>query len=75
MLVNHFQNITQENNLDREQSIKEIIRHIPKLVSREYNFNLNRPVTEEEVSEALKDMQNFKAPGPDGFNADFSKAC
>jgi len=75
VLVQHFRNITQENNPDRDQSIKEITRHIPKLVSREDNLNLNRPVTEEEVNEVLKDMQNGKAPGPDGFNVDFFKAC
>lgn len=32
-------------------------------------------MTEEEVSEILKEMQNGKASGPDGFNVDFFKAC
>jgi len=45
------------------------------MVSREDNSNLYRPVTEEEVIEVLKEMQNGKAPGPDGFNVDFFKAC
>eukprot|EP00253_Pinus_taeda_P008351 PITA_08351 len=45
------------------------------MVFREDNFNLNKPVTEEEISEVIKDMQNRKAPGPDGFNVDFFKAC
>lgn len=75
VLVQYFRNITRENNPDREQSIREIIRHIPKLVSREDNFNLNKSITEEEVSEVLKDTWNCKAPGPDGFNVDFFKAC
>jgi len=75
VLVQHFQGIARENNPDREDSIKEITRYILKLVSREDNINLNRPVSEEEVSEVLKDMQNGKAPGPDGFNVDFFKAC
>ena len=75
VLVKHFQDIARENIPDREDSIKEITRYIPKLVSREDNFNLNKPVSEEEVSEVLKDMQNGKAPGPDGFNVDFFKAC
>eukprot|EP00253_Pinus_taeda_P036088 PITA_36088 len=30
---------------------------------------------EEEVSEVIKEMQNGKAPGSDGFNVDFFKAC
>eukprot|EP00253_Pinus_taeda_P010316 PITA_10316 len=60
---------------DREESIRVLIRHIPRLVSSEDNFNLNRPVTEEEVSEVLKEMQNGKVPSLDGFNVDFFKAC
>jgi len=75
VLFKHFQNITRENNPNKEHSMKEMIRHIPKLVTREDNFNLNRPVTEEEVSKVLKDMQNCKALGLDGFNVDFFKAC
>ena len=62
MLVQHFRGITEENNLNREQCIKEITKNIPKLVSREDNFNLNKPVTEDEVSDVIKDMQNSKAP-------------
>eukprot|EP00253_Pinus_taeda_P009447 PITA_09447 len=75
VLIQHFRNVTRENTLHRDQSIRGITGHIPKLVSREDNFNLNRPVEEEDVNEVLKDMQNGKAPGPDGFNVDFFKAC
>jgi len=75
VLVQHFRGIAQETGSDRYQYIKIISKHIPKLVSREDNFNLHRPVSEEEVSEVLKEMQNGKAPGPDGFNVDFFKAC
>ena len=32
-------------------------------------------MTEEEVSEVIKEIQNGKAPGLDGFNVDFLKAC
>lgn len=44
-------------------------------MSGEDNCNRNRPVTEKEIGEVLKEMQNGKAPGPDGFNVDFFKAC
>eukprot|EP00253_Pinus_taeda_P017138 PITA_17138 len=53
VLSQHFANITRENNADTEQSIREITRNIPKLVPREDNLNLNRIVTEEEVSEII----------------------
>lgn len=45
------------------------------MVTREDNFNLNRPVTVEEIEEVVKEMQNGKAPSPDGFNVDFFKPC
>lgn len=71
-LVKHFSGIAQEDILVREPFIKDFTNHIPKLVTREDNNNLNRSVTEKEVSEALKEMKNGKAPGPDGLNVDFS---
>eukprot|EP00253_Pinus_taeda_P034998 PITA_34998 len=74
-LVQHFQGIAKETISDRDHSIRYLKRHIPRLVTREDNFNLNRLVTKEEVSEVIKEMQNGKAPGPDGFNVDFFKAC
>eukprot|EP00253_Pinus_taeda_P004077 PITA_04077 len=75
VLVQHFRGIAKETILDRDHFIRDLTRHIPKLVTREDNFNLNRPVTKEEVSKVIKEMQNGKAPGPDGFNVDFFKAC
>eukprot|EP00253_Pinus_taeda_P021835 PITA_21835 len=75
MLIHHFQGITQENILDREKAIREITRNIPKLVCREDNFNLVRPVTEGELRDVIQDMQNGKALGLDDFNVDFFKAC
>lgn len=74
MLVQHFQGISKETTANRDHFIRDLTRHIPRLVSREDNFNLNRPLTEEEVNEAIKEMQNGKAPCPYGFNVDFFKA-
>ena len=74
-MVQHFQGTAEEPRVDRSQFISDFTKHIPKLVTREDNYNLNRLVNEEEVSEVIKDMQHGKAPGPDGFNADFFKAC
>jgi len=54
ILVQHFQNIVEEPILDRSLAIKRFTQHIPKLVTREDNYNLNRPVTEEEVKEVIK---------------------
>eukprot|EP00253_Pinus_taeda_P020517 PITA_20517 len=67
--------IVEEPLLDISQFINDFTKHIPKLVTRDDNHNINRPMNEDEVSEAIKEMQNGKAPGPDGFNVDFFKAC
>lgn len=35
---------------------------------------LNRPVTRKEIIDAIRDLQNNKAPGPDGLTPEFYKA-
>eukprot|EP00253_Pinus_taeda_P004094 PITA_04094 len=74
VLVQHLLSIAKEPLLDKSKFINKFTRYIPKLVTREDNHNLNRPVSEDEVNEVVNEMQNGKAPGPDGFNVDFFKA-
>jgi len=74
-LVQIFQSIANEPLLDRSQFINKFTQYIPKLVTREDNYNHNRPVTKEELNEVIKEMKNGKAPCLDGFNVDFFKAC
>eukprot|EP00253_Pinus_taeda_P020386 PITA_20386 len=75
VLVQHFQSIAEETTVDRSQFTKRFTQYIPKLVSIEDKYNLNRPVTEEELEEVITEMHNGKALGPDGFNVDFFKTC
>jgi len=75
VLVQHFHRIVEETAVDRYQFTKRFAEYIPKLVSREDNYNLNKPVTEEEIEEVITEMHNGKAPSPDGFNVDFFKTC
>lgn len=74
-LVQYFLTIATEPILDRSQFIKKFTKYIPKLVTREDNHNLNRPISEDEVREVINEMQNGKALGQDGFIVDFFKAC
>eukprot|EP00253_Pinus_taeda_P007194 PITA_07194 len=67
--------IAEEPLSDISQFINDFTKHIPKLVTREDNYNLNRPVNEEEARKVIKEMQNGKAPGPNGFDVGFFKAC
>lgn len=75
VLVQHFLSITEEPLLDRSRFINNFTKYIPKLVTKEDNHNLNKPVSGDEVSEVINEMQNGKALGPNGFNVDFFKAC
>ena len=74
-LAQHFSNITKDPLENRSRFIDQFIQYIPKLVTREDNHNLNRSVSEEEVSEVIKEMQSGKSLGSDGLNVDFFKAC
>jgi len=42
VLVQRFQGIAKENITDRDHFIRDLTRDIPRLVSREDNFNLNK---------------------------------
>lgn len=75
ILVQHFLSIAEEHLGDRSRFINHFTQYIPQLVTRQDNHNLNRLVSEEEVSEVINEMKNGKAPGPYGFNVDFFKAC
>ena len=46
-----------------------------RLITEDQNKSLNRLITMEEVEEAVRDMPNGKAPGPDGFTINFYKSC
>jgi hypothetical protein len=46
------------------------IEDISQVTSAENNF-LTTPFTEKEIRDAIFDMEHNKAPGPDGFPAEF----
>jgi hypothetical protein len=70
-LINHFQNILIAPREDRQEAISKITRHVPSLFTPEQNVGLLRPITIEEVDQALQETPKDKAPGPDGFTSDF----
>ena len=55
-LVQHFLSIVEEPLVDRSRLINSFTQYIPQMVTREDNHNLNRPVSEEEVSEVINEM-------------------
>ena len=39
------------------------------------SLELDRPFTENEIQQAIKDLPSEKVPGPDDFTSDFYKNC
>eukprot|EP00253_Pinus_taeda_P005824 PITA_05824 len=75
LLSNHFSKIAREPEVNREAAIQEITNAIPNSITEEQNWALMKTITMEEVEEAVRNMPNDKAPGPDGFTINFYKAC
>ena len=70
-LSSYFKGIMTEDNYSREQDIAQITVMIPRVVSKEDNDNMNKPTSFQEVEEALSQMAQGKALGPDGFTTNF----
>jgi hypothetical protein len=62
----------QEN---KRSSINKIVKHIPKLVTKEKNATLMREISLEEVEQEIMEIPKGKSPGPDGFTTEFFHAC
>jgi len=69
-LVNHFQGIAQEPNLDKIESIQRITQHIPRLVTEEKNININKPIKGGNQQSGLGDSQ-WKGPRPIWLHSGF----
>ena len=53
----------------------QLLNLFPGTVKSKENDNLNKPITLEEIKEAVDNMEEDRAPGPDGFNANFITSC
>ena len=70
-LSHYFSEILNEDVHDRERDIAQITHLIPSTITREDNEMLVKPVTLQEVEEAVNEMALGKAPGLDGFTSNF----
>lgn len=70
IFINYF---TDLYSLNTDRSTEEIMKHIKPKVTEEMNKDLTKPVSEEELFQALRQMDREKAPGPDGLNPGFFK--
>ena len=62
-----------ETEANRKQEIKDVLNAIEKEINETEWIQLNEGVSQEEVSEALKNSKNGKAPGADGLTYEFWK--
>jgi len=74
-LVNYYQNILSKPIPDRSQAISKITIHIPTLITSKQNDALMRPITIEEVDQAIKEMPVGNVSGPGGFTTYFFHHC
>ncbi|XP_026410038.1 uncharacterized protein LOC113305157 [Papaver somniferum] len=70
-LTQHFQSISSTCNSVINEGLYTIL---PTIISEEANISLNRIPTDEEIYVTLKIMENWSAPGPEGFQASFYKS-
>jgi hypothetical protein len=58
-LTNYYNNLLTKTKDDREETIKKITKHIPSLLTQKQNEALMRPITQEEVGQAVKEMLEY----------------
>jgi len=74
-LTTYYKELLIETNDDREATFEKIKKHIPLLVTQENNEALIRPITQEEVYHAVKEIPPWKVLGLDGFTTNFFHHC
>ena len=74
-LIEYFQNLLTKPPVDRLEAINKVTQHVPSLVTPKQNAAFLRPITIEEVDQALQETPKCKASGLDSFTSDFFHHC
>jgi hypothetical protein len=71
IIRDYFENLysSKFENLKEMERFLDTYYH-PNLNQEEIN-HLNRPITQNEIEAAIKNLPKKKSPGPDGFSAEF----
>ena len=73
-LNSYFSKILQEPKRDNEEAQREVLSHIPKIITKDHNQILGKAIEMVEVENVVKQMAKDKAPGLDGFTTNFFHA-
>lgn len=63
--------MNEEPTINRAEAIGSITKKIPRLITEDHNTLLLKPVSLQEVENAVNQLKVGKVPGPDGFTANF----
>ena len=73
-LNSYFFKLLQEPERDREEAQREVLSHIPKIITEDHNQILGKSIEMVEVENAVKQMAKDKATGPNGFTTNLFHA-
>ena len=65
--VTHFENILNNYEGSNKVAQDKLLNYIPRLITKENNKLLNKPITLDEVKYIVFNLNPDKSPGPDGF--------
>jgi len=74
-LVRYYKEILSEPPIGRTLTINRVTQHILSHITPKQNQALMRPITQEEVDHAIKEMPLGNELGPDGLTTNFFHFC
>ena len=72
ILYQHHKNLYGKREMDPEIT-KNFLVTIDLFLTEEQKEEMERPITKQELTNAILDMENNKSPGPDGISGEFYK--
>lgn len=71
MIKLSFPDVLFKSNKPSGDDIDKVVQHLPKVIGDDVFSIIDAPFTEKDVKKALFQIHPSKAPGKDGFNANF----
>lgn len=72
LFVHYYQDLLGKKHEERIRAFRGFLRNGP-ILTEEYQLNILKPFTEEDVKRGDFSININKSPGPDGYGSDFSE--